>query len=243
MNPADKQPDALADAYRKASAEEAGRPGAAIRTAILAEAAAAAHRRTPAANDSRYLWRGVAGVAVLGFALLMWQQMDHRMPGEAPVVAVVPGDIGTVKLDLPYPVAERMAEAPPQSLPAQPSPAADAATDVAAPLAAEAPVRNESARAASKVSALVDLETDADALLRQHFPQQYQSSTSHRLWLVQDGNGAVLRSGELAPDQDLAGLRVSIERELGGRLLRPWRIRSLRNAQGQSVEFAIAQVP
>ncbi|MEO6366840.1 MAG: hypothetical protein ABIP38_02490, partial [Steroidobacteraceae bacterium] len=85
MNPSDEERDALTDEYRRASAEQAGRPGAAVRKAILAEAAAAANRRAPAANDSRYLWRGIAGVAVLGFAILMWKQVDHRIPGEAPV--------------------------------------------------------------------------------------------------------------------------------------------------------------
>lgn len=75
-------------AYRQASRGEAGRPGAGTRAAILAEAAAAARRRTPAANESRYLLRAVAGIAVLGVALLLWRQTDHRLPGEAPSLDV-----------------------------------------------------------------------------------------------------------------------------------------------------------
>ncbi len=293
MKPQDEKPDALTAAYRKASAEEAGRPSAAVRNAILAEAAAASRRRAPAANDSRYLWRGVAGVAVLGFALLLWQQVDHQMPGDAPAVVAVPAEFESSKMEAAAPstesVAVAQAEPPSQALaqsPASPqsppplppaqraaaadsvaanSTVADAAADVAAPIRAQeqlmeqesAPVaagasmeqrartleRNELARAASKMSATADAETDADALLRLHFPQQYQSNTPHRLWLVQDGAGSVLRSGELRTDQSLDALRLEIERELGGRLLRPWRIRTLRNTQGQSIELAIAQTP
>jgi hypothetical protein len=280
MKPQDEARDELTDAYRQASAEEAGRPGAETRNAILAEAAAAARRRTPAANDSRYLWRGVAGVAVLGFALLLWKQVDHQLPGDAPVVAVAPAEVEGNKMEEAAPVMESVAAALPDSPPpASPAPeqlaaAADSAADIAvaiparerlaaqqpapalAPAAAAPAVagppaesraqsseRNELARSASKMSAQADAETDANALLRQHFPQQYQSNTPHRLWLVQDGTGALLRSGELAPGQNLAGLRLEIERELGGQLLRPWRIRSLRNAQGQSIELAIAQTP
>jgi hypothetical protein len=76
----DQQLDA---AYRRASASAAGRPDAKTRAAILAEAAASARRRAPAANESRYLMRAVAGLAVIGVGLLVWRQADHRLPGEA----------------------------------------------------------------------------------------------------------------------------------------------------------------
>jgi hypothetical protein len=291
MNPQDEARDAFTDAYRKASADEAGRPSAAVRNAILAEATAASRRRAPAANDSRYLWRGVAGVAVLGFALLLWQQVDHQLPGDAPKVAVATvdfesnTDFESNKMETTAPVTENVVGAsaespaspsPPQRAAAADSTAVDSTADAAATNRAQeqlmaqesapafapapataapavsgatvesrasAPERNELARAATKMSATADAETDDDALLRLHFPRQYQSNTPHRLWLVQDGAGALLRSGELAPDIDHAELRLEIERELGGRLLRPWRIRTLRNAQGQSIEFAIAQAP
>ena len=109
MNPQDEARDALTDAYRKASADDAGRPSAAVRNAILAEATAATRRRTPAANDSRYLWRGVAGVAVLGFALLLWQQVDHQMPGDAPAVVAVPAEFESNKLEAAAPTTESVA--------------------------------------------------------------------------------------------------------------------------------------
>lgn len=86
----DKQQDeALRDAYRRASANDADRPSAATRAAILAEAAAAARRNAPAANQ-RYWLRAVAGVAVLGIGVALWQQVDEPLPGDAPVVAGVP---------------------------------------------------------------------------------------------------------------------------------------------------------
>lgn len=72
----------LDDAFRRASAADAGRPDAKLRAAILAEAAAAARRHRPAANDSRYVLRAVAGVAVMGIALLIWQQARHEAPRE-----------------------------------------------------------------------------------------------------------------------------------------------------------------
>ena len=81
--------DPLLRDYRRASADEAGRPGEATRLAILAEARAAARRRQPAANDSRYVLRAMAGVAAIGVALLVWRQMDHRLPGTPPAAAEV----------------------------------------------------------------------------------------------------------------------------------------------------------
>src|SRR6478735_1555695 len=86
MNAEDEKPDELTKAYRDASEQEAGRPGDATRRAILAEAQASARRRQPAANDVRYVMRAVAGVAVIGLALVLWKQKDHPLPGEAPTV-------------------------------------------------------------------------------------------------------------------------------------------------------------
>jgi hypothetical protein len=79
---------ALDAAWRRASAADAGRPSAGTRAAILAEAAAVARRRQPAANESRYWLSAVAGVAVIGVGVLVWRQVDVRMPGEPPQVTV-----------------------------------------------------------------------------------------------------------------------------------------------------------
>ncbi len=277
MNPSDEERDALTDEYRRASAAEAGRPAATVRKAILAEAAAAANRRTPASNDSRYLWRGIAGVAVLGFAILMWKQVDHRLPGEASVVAARSEAPGQVLLETPAPaaaaeskpalikearaprptpavsqppaapplvVADRAADATPagMALAAQAESSAKAAVSREVANAMQGvPAPAPAARALGKMSAAQDAEVDADALLRLHFPQQYQSSAPHSVWLVQDATGAVVRSGELAAGKTFGDIRLEIERELGGTLLRPWRIRSLQNARGQIIQIGIAQ--
>lgn len=85
----DRRDEELDAAYRRASAAQAGRPDARTRAAILAEAAAATRRRTPAANAPRYWMRAVAGIAVVGVALLVWRQVDYRPPGEDAAVVTV----------------------------------------------------------------------------------------------------------------------------------------------------------
>jgi hypothetical protein len=85
-----QQDDVLIDEYRRASASDADRPSAATRAAILAEAAAAARRNAPAANESRFWLRAVAGIAVFGIGVLLWRQTDYRTPDVAPVVGRVP---------------------------------------------------------------------------------------------------------------------------------------------------------
>jgi hypothetical protein len=99
-------------------------------------------------------------------------------------------------------------------------------------------------RASAKQAPRAEDAAEAEALLRLNFPTQYASAQPHNVWLVVDGAGKVLRSGELSTGQTLGALRTDIERELGGgRLLRPWRIHTLRNAQGQQIELAVAQTP
>ncbi|MET0280205.1 MAG: hypothetical protein ABW278_03645 [Steroidobacteraceae bacterium] len=219
MNPNDEHDEVL-EAYRKASAEKAGRPTAGMRRAILEEAAAAANRRRPAANDSRFMWRGIAGVAVLSVGIVLWRQVEHRTPGATPVV-----------------VAQQMRE---ESKAEAAAPVASAAPAAPAP----PPAAAIEERAAAKQAPRAQDAAEAEALLRLHFPAQYASGQPHTVWLVVDGAGTLLRSGELPAGQTLGELRLDIERELGGgRLLRPWRIHTLRNAQGQEIQLGVAQTP
>lgn len=303
----DQQLDA---AYRRASGSEAGRPEAKTRTAILAEAAAAAHRRRPAANDSRYLLRAVAGLAVIGVGLLVWRQTDHRLPGEAPALdlpvaqdsvesaagqAFVPDP--EVQPELP-PVQEptdRVAAESAQKNEAQPAPAPPAAPAAAPDQAMVAQAQSASvappppplpsvsrratavdedesdsleevqvtgsrvqrerrtvgprdnvpapaAGAASNADEpAVRAEPSADALLREYFPAQYQSSTPRRVWLVRDEDGVVLDVGELGPREQLAGQISSIRRSLNLRELSPGAVQSVPNARGQLIELTILQ--
>lgn len=131
-----EQDDKLDALWRRASAEDAGRPAAKTRAAILAEAAAAARRREPAANAPRYWMRMVAGVAVVGIGLVLWRQTDVQLPGEKPVAAPTmqemareTGGAGAASpvADAVAPVAEAVGEsqqarsvppAPPASTPA-----------------------------------------------------------------------------------------------------------------------------
>lgn len=82
-----EEDDKLDALWRSASAADAGRPSERTRAAILAEAAAAARRREPAANAPRYWMRLVAGVAVVGVGLVLWRQTEAPLPGETPVAA------------------------------------------------------------------------------------------------------------------------------------------------------------
>lgn len=318
----DQQLDA---AYRRASASEAGRPDAKTRAAILAEAAAAARRRTPAANESRYLMRAVAGLAVIGVGLLVWRQTDHRLPGEAqtfdvPVAqqselvaesAYVPdpeaapaqevqeepaprqaaggADPGVAeKSEVTSASAERAAPAdravaadragapavemrsaspstlPPATAPPPPPPPAPIVSEraqapgdverselqevqvtgsrVQAPRRTVGPRNTVPAPAAGASSAAQDLAStapSAEDLLREHFPEQYQSPTPRRVWLVRDAGGRVLRTGELAPGQQLDGQLASIRQSLDARELVVESVQSLRNARDQLIELTL----
>lgn len=250
------------DAYREASAKDAGRPGAGTRKAILENAAAAARARAPAANDSRYIWHGVAGVAVLGIGMLLWRQVDHRMPGEPTVLAVEQlaeeeSAAGSIAPQAAPDAADaqrreqapRAAAAP---LPPPPPPAApvqsprELSAELSAPAVANAHLSASGLAAdrLGKQSPRAEDGPEAEALLRLHFPVQYTSDQPHTVWLVRDGTGNILRSGELAAGTTLGDLRSDIENALGaGRFLRPWRIHTLINARGQEIQLAIAQTP
>lgn len=81
--------------------------------------------------------------------------------------------------------------------------------------------------------------TSADELLREHFPDQYQSTTPRRIWLVRDAADGVLGSGELAPGQQLDGQMASIRQSLDWRELIVESVQSLRNARGQAIELTL----
>lgn len=310
-----QQDDALMDAYRRASASDADRPSGTTRTAILAEAAAAARRNSPAANQPRYWMRAVAGIAVVGIGVVLWRQTDYRTAPDAPVLTSIPAE-QVERAGLPEstvesarePVEENVvkadhraadavrAPASPQPFPVSPPPAPPSVEDprVAVTTAAPPPVtgppsapqiarnspeddelseimitgtriqipKSERDEVASLINAPragggaprgpapgggigggAPLAQDNTALLRQHFPSQYQSDASHSLWLVLSAAGEVLQSGELAPGQSLADLAPRIARAIGDREPGPWRVQTLRNARGQLIELAIARLP
>lgn len=286
----DQQLDA---AYKRASASDAGRPDAKTRAAILAEAAAAARRRTPAANESRYLMRAVAGLAVIGVGLLVWRQADHRLPGEGQSIEVpVAQQAQQSQLaaesahvpdpdEPPVPVApqeqrsrQAAADAAPpptaeKSEPASPRAQADVARQASAfepPATAERETADRTALEEVQVTGARILqprrtvgprntvpmpgegpaalgitrdELSTEELLRAHFPDQYQSATPRRVWLVRDAGGDVTRTGELAPGQQLDGQLATISQSLGASGLTVESVQSLRNARGQLIEITL----
>jgi len=151
--PEDDISDELEDAYRRASAAEAGRPSGATRAAILAEARAAAAARAaatppkPTANEPWFSWRIVASLAVVGVALLVWRQLPREATRvleapQAPVTtAPVPDALPpAVKLEMPLPdVAAKDAPSPREERKAEKERAQVNVTDKPLPAAAPPP--------------------------------------------------------------------------------------------------------
>ncbi len=77
-------------------------------------------------------------------------------------------------------------------------------------------------------------------MVRKHFPAQYDSPQFHRLWLVHDGHGQVLVSGELEEGQRYEDAEEQL-RGLQGQTPGDWQVRQLRNGAGQLIEVAVAQ--
>ncbi|HXC59508.1 MAG TPA: hypothetical protein VN645_09330 [Steroidobacteraceae bacterium] len=267
MSAEEEKPDQLAEAYRRASADEAGRPGDAVRRAILDEAKAAARRRQPVANDSRYMMRAVAGIAVIGVAVVLWRQMDHRLPGEVPSTQAAP----EARLEIPRPEAQpaisppaAKAESAPtapapseraSAAPAAPAPerqqassistakdvAQESRADAAADNAAAGAARGQLRRAESMVAPQIN--DPGTEVLIQYFPQQYNSDTPHSLWLVRDAAGRVLQSGEIVAGRSLEDSMPQIQQQLGGRKPGVWREQILLNARGQQIRLMTTTLP
>jgi hypothetical protein len=240
----DESADELAREYRRAS-DAAGRPAAATRAAILAEARAAALRRTPAANDRRFLWRAVAGVAVLGVAVLVWRQVEQPLAPlatrEAPVATIAPAEVGTAPGAAAHDASAqaKQAESEPRELSgaaqraAVPAPAPAAALSVPFAASASAKARRE----------MLD-ETPQTSLFRLHFPAEFQSPTPPGgVWILQDANGSVLRAGKLDAGEGFDALLTRLQREFPGRAIGPWEIVAVVNASGVPVQLGIARLP
>jgi hypothetical protein len=256
----DEHDEALDAAYRRASDADAGRPAAATRAAILARAseqARASRRQAPAANDRHVIWRAAAGVAVLGFALLLWRQSEPPRPArDAPVfVPEAPAEVSSAETAAPAPApppavaapdddgaaalrdrseadvarsARRLAAPAPAPTPAPaPAPALGAASVAAA--APESAMARESAPA-----------SPAAALLREHFPGLDQRDAPASVWLVLDAGGAVLRQGERQAGQSLEALAEELAAGPDGLRVATWRTETVTNGAGQPVEVAVA---
>jgi hypothetical protein len=257
-----QEQDALDSAYQRANADAAERPSSATRQVILEQAAKSARQHTPAANDSRFVWRAVAGVAVLGVAVLVWRQVDQRMPGQAPQVLAVPAMTDAAPTiaatqEVPFQAASaatREARTPSPSPPPPASPPPEqvlraelASVEVEAPIAA-----NESlaiAAAAPAPPAALDRSRAADSarepeasdLLREHFPAASQSRERRTVWLVRDAQGTIVASGELGAAQQLDDITNQLAPTYGASLGN-WRTQTVTNDRNQSIVVAIAEL-
>lgn len=214
-----EEDDKLDALWRSATAADAERPAAQTRAAILAEAAAEARRRAPAANAPRYWMRLAAGVAVVGVGLMLWRQTEAPLPG------AMPAPPSTQAFD------NAASESAPRAQAPLPAPPPDLRRR------AEEGERQEMKLAQQSAPA----STGAD-LLRQYFPAQNASTQPHRLWVVLDAAGNMQLSGEIAAEVQLEDFAPRI-RSGTGREPGSWRIETVINAQGQPVELAVMRLP
>jgi hypothetical protein len=213
----DSTPDPLMREYQRASSTEAGQPSDATRAAILADARAAALRRMPAANNSRFVWRAVASVAVLGVAVLLWRQAGQPLSVTARV------EPPTARREAPKPIA---------------APATTAAV-VAAESAAVAPATLVDAAPTARSAA----EANATVLLRQALPAAYYSATPPTTtWVLQDKDGTILRKGGLDASQTLESVRTELTMEFPDRRIGPWVVSPVSNSRGATLRLGVARM-
>lgn len=161
----DEPRDDLLAQYRQASASDTRRPAPGIRDAVLAEARAAlALRAAPgerpfaapqAANDARWKWSMLAGIALAGITGLLVLQIDRGSDEDKEIALGAPHmrseETAVAPLPKPAPPAASANEVPAQApLPATPAVTA-AAPDTA--IARTAPARQIDPRAAEAAKA------------------------------------------------------------------------------------------
>jgi len=217
--------DELAAAYRRASDAEAGRPSAATRAAILAEARRlAANRTRPAANEPRFRRRAFAGIAasvlVAGIAVTLWRQTERPTQTATRAEAVsVPG-----------------AEAVPA--PAESNAARQAAADDAQ--------RSDTLLAAAESQAVAapapaPAPVDTRALVEREFPRLLNSGEAPRnVWLLQDAGGRTLKTGTLAVDQSFGTVTLQLQREMPDRRIEAFEVQNLATDRG-TVQVGVAR--
>jgi hypothetical protein len=254
--PRNEPEDEVTGAYRRTSEAEAGRPATATRAAILAEARAANLRRTPAANESSYAWRAVAGLAVIGVAVLLWRQADrHVSPdltvasvdrsdaaAEAPILPQIAADTPVVADEPAAKVEMEEARAPAsrerESKRAEETRTeATAATDTASVAAPAAPsLERASADAAPALAAGARQDaSDHQALLQREFPEIWRGeTTASTVWAEIDAAGKVARKGVLSGAQTLASITTG-EPDT-------WTLVPVKTASGSSLQLAVRNV-
>ena len=252
--------DELLDAYREASAAEAGQPSPATRAAVLAHARAQLSRegaaRPRAANDARFAWRMVAGLAMVGVGLLIWRQLPReateRVTTETPTARVATPAPAAAPAD---PAAQlRTQPEPPPPPPAQSQSQAEFVRERAEGMSAAREL--QAAKAAPPV--VVDLQMrqavpesaeavqsfggSVAALVRREFPTLADDPMPPAgVWIVQDGQGRTLRTGTLRTGETLGAITARLQREWPTRRLRPFDTGTVRTTGGATVVVGIAR--
>lgn len=211
--------DPLIENYRQASAQDASQPSDATRATIAARArelvaqrrdsAATAQfdTRVPAANQSSWKIRAVAGLAVLAVGgSLFWQTYRDYPEQLTTTVAVVPApatappaepaaDAAEQKVE--NDAARRQAAQPPAQL--AESKASAAREEAHADAAAAAPAASRQASGALRTDATLGrARPDAADIMARYFSDALITGESN-LWVLLDARGAVLRTGRQAP--------------------------------------------
>jgi len=247
-------PEELRQAYERASRADGSRPSLSTRASILAtarrEAAARATAmadaapgeagappvapRPAAANDARFHWRAVAGLAGVAFAAVLALRMYRDNPEPSPVPAAV------MPAPAPAPRASAKSSAP---LTAAPPASAAVEPSLAAGQAQRAERTKEQPLTADRASTVLLAAPSAgmpsaEVLLQGAFPQALDSdSAARQYWFVLDPQGNVLLRGQRAWS-DLAALRRWAAGELPTMQFR--RIESVHwlNHRGRDIEVA-----
>jgi len=249
--PGNQSEDDVTAAYRRTSDAEAGQPSPVTRATILAEARAASLRRTPAANDSRYVWRAAAGLAVIGVAVLLWRQVDRHVSTDLTVASNDRSDAAAeapapqVGADTSVAAAESAAKVESEEArtgPAQrefESPRAEKAAgadlaSVAAPAAPSLERASADAAPALAAGALRQGASDYQELMSREFPEIWKGDrVASIVWVVMDA-GKVARKGVLAGADTLA----TIESGSPG----TWTMVEVKTASGSSLQLAVRNI-
>lgn len=215
--------DEIDEAYRRASADDASRPAAATRAAILTRAHAVAAEQRAAANEPWFRRRSIAGIAaslaVVGIAAILWRQGARD-----PQVRVAAG---------PDAAASARAPAAPLSRDQQ----VEAADEAAREFRAE---QNAATRSLSRAAPLAE-SADTRALVEREFPGLLQAADPPRaLWLLLDADGQTLRTGLLG-DEEFGALTARLRQEMPNRRIEAFVVEAVATGDGRSVQVGVAR--
>ncbi|MET0293114.1 MAG: hypothetical protein ABW136_12205 [Steroidobacteraceae bacterium] len=257
-------PDPVDDAYRRASSADAGRPSAASRAAILAQARTVASQHREPANEPWFRRRSVTGlaasVAVLGLAAVLWRQTSRDPQIQATFAPEVATTIER-KVEAETEAAPARNAAPevfPQQQQAReperapPPPAATAAQDFSEATAAEPRTRSfggapgapaPAARASPSPPPPPAPPADLRTIVQDAFPGLLQADRPPRaVWVLQDASGRTLRSGLVDDGANYGDLARRLQQETPTQRIGAFDVGDVITDRGTRVQVGIARV-